>query len=193
MAAATWGAVHKVESERESMAKKDDAKATKPEDESADKSGTESKGTSDAPAPKPGPRKAPGQKEVIPFKWKVCGYAADGVTLTLFKSVERNDAEAHLARLQKEGYYEGLNIYGVDDPVPAAPQSLQKAARQKKAAKAAAAKKAAAARAKAAKKAKKAKKVKQVKPVKASPKIKKVAAKKTTKAKTTKKRPKMKK
>lgn len=67
------------------------------------------------------PRRAPGQKEVIPFAWKVCGYAYDGHTLTLFKAVECADAEAQLARLQQEAYYEGLKVYGIDEAVPPSP------------------------------------------------------------------------
>lgn len=83
---------------------------------------------------RPSPRRAPGQKEVIPFAFKVCGYSFDGHTLTLFKSVERTDCEAQLARLQAEGYYENLGVYGINDPVPESPAARKlRAAAAKKA------------------------------------------------------------
>jgi hypothetical protein len=87
--------------------------------------------------PGPVPRRAPGQKEVIPFAWKVCGYASDGCTLTFFKSVERADCEAQLERLQREGYYTGLAIYKIDETPP--PAVMPKKAPAPKAAKRAAA------------------------------------------------------
>jgi hypothetical protein len=62
------------------------------------------------------------QKEVPAFEWKLVGYA-DGLTLTLLKSVEHKDAEAQLNRLQSEGYYDGLAIYPIDAPVPPPPSS----------------------------------------------------------------------
>lgn len=116
---------------------KDDAEVVEavevePEDETAGKN-IEVPAPSGAPAASV-PRRAPGQKEVIPLVWKVCGYSFDGVTLTLFKSVERADAEAQLARLQEEGYYTGLAIYKIDEPVPRAPQAKKfEAERAKKA------------------------------------------------------------
>jgi len=67
---------------------------------------------------RPAPRRAPGQKEVIPFAWKLCGYSVEGHTLTLFKSVEREDCEGQLTRHTLEGYYDGLKIYTIDEPVP---------------------------------------------------------------------------
>lgn len=54
-------------------------------------------------------RKALGVKEVIPFRWKLIGKSS-GFTITLFKAVEREDVEAQLERLQKEGYYTELQI-----------------------------------------------------------------------------------
>lgn len=50
-----------------------------------------------------------GVKEPIVFKWKIVGQA-HGIILTLFKSVEREDADAQLQRLQGEGYYKDLQI-----------------------------------------------------------------------------------
>jgi hypothetical protein len=81
-----------------------------------------------APPPPGVPRRAPGQKEVIPFAWKVCGYSFDGQTLTLFKSVELADSEAHLARLESEGYYEGLKVYPIDEKVPPSPLAKKRQA-----------------------------------------------------------------
>lgn len=62
-----------------------------------------------AGAPRPTHSRAPGQKEVIPFGWKVVGQSG-GVALILFKSIERSDAEAHYERLSIEGYYKKLAI-----------------------------------------------------------------------------------
>ena len=73
-------------------------------------------------------RRAPGQKEVIPFEWKVCGFAADGYTLTLFKSIEKADSEAQLARLEADGYYYGLKLLKIDDEVAAPPQARKQRA-----------------------------------------------------------------
>ena len=60
-------------------------------------------------SPRPTHSRAPGQKEVIPFGWKVVGQSG-GVALILFKSIEREDAEAHYQRLSIEGYYKKLAI-----------------------------------------------------------------------------------
>lgn len=65
--------------------------------------------TAPAPAKAPGVRRGPGAKEVIPFEWKVVGEAR-GLTLTLFKAIEREEVEAHLARLTNDGYYKKLRI-----------------------------------------------------------------------------------
>jgi hypothetical protein len=64
----------------------------------------------------------PRQKEGPGFEWKLVGYA-DGLTLTLLKSVEHKDVEAQLNRLQSEGYYDGLAIYPIDASVPPPPSS----------------------------------------------------------------------
>jgi hypothetical protein len=85
-----------------------------------------------AHVPPDGVRRAPGQKEVIPFAWKVCGYSTDGYTLTLFKSVERADCEAQIERLMSEAYYEGLAIYTIDEPVESSPRAKQLQAVSKK-------------------------------------------------------------
>lgn len=66
---------------------------------------------SDVPAKKP-----LGVKEVIPFKWKLVG-TAHHATLTLFKAVEREDVEAQLERVSKEGYYTDLRILEKDAKV----------------------------------------------------------------------------
>jgi hypothetical protein len=97
--------------------------------------------TAPMPLPPTG-RRAPGHKEVIPFRWKVCGYS-DGYTVTLFKSVDKADAESQLDRLQKEQYYGGLAIYPIDEVPPPAPGA--KAARTAREEKAKADKRAAAA------------------------------------------------
>ncbi len=65
------------------------------------------------------------KKEPPAFAWKLTGYA-DGLTLTLLKCVERKDAEAQLVRLEKEGYYTGLLISALTDPVPPGPTVKKK-------------------------------------------------------------------
>ena len=65
------------------------------------------------------------KKEPPAFAWKLTGYA-DGLTLTLLKCVERKDAEAQLVRLEKEGYYTGLLITALTDPVPPGPTVKKK-------------------------------------------------------------------
>jgi len=62
--------------------------------------------TSAAPVPAKRPL---GVKEPIEFKWKVIGRAA-GMILTLFKAVERPDADAQFERLSREGYYKDLEV-----------------------------------------------------------------------------------
>ncbi|MFH1110598.1 MAG: hypothetical protein V1790_15575 [Planctomycetota bacterium] len=73
-----------------------------------------------AAGPVPGKR-ALGVKEPIIFKWKLIG-TSQNMTLTLFKSVEREEAEAQLDRLQKDGYYTELKILEaetkVEQPLP---------------------------------------------------------------------------
>lgn len=69
-----------------------------------------------------------GVKEPIEFKWKVLG-AVPGAILTLFKSVERADADAQFERLQREGYYKDLQIVEATFKVeqPPQPKSAKKA------------------------------------------------------------------
>lgn len=57
----------------------------------------------------PAGKKSLGQKEVIPFEWKLIG-DAEGYSLTLFKAIEREEVEAQFERVQKEGYYKNLKI-----------------------------------------------------------------------------------
>ena len=77
--------------------------------------------------PVPGKR-ALGTKEPIIFKWKLIG-TSNNMTLTLFKSVEREDVEAQFERTQKEGYYTDLKILDVDAKVdhPVQPKGANKA------------------------------------------------------------------
>lgn len=62
----------------------------------------------------PVPRRAPGTKEIIPFRWKLLG-ESHGAILTLFKSVERSETEAQYQRAHDEGYYSGLRIVDIDE------------------------------------------------------------------------------
>jgi hypothetical protein len=57
-----------------------------------------------------------GAKEVIPFQWKLVG-ESDGIVLTLFKSVERNDVESQYERVKREGYYKELRILDVNEKI----------------------------------------------------------------------------
>lgn len=98
---------------------------------------------SDAAPGAAAPAKKPlGVKEVIPFKWKLVG-TANHLTLTLFKAVEREDVEAQLDRIQKEGYYTDLRILEKDakivqpkqppkPPEPKAPKAAKPAVPAKK-------------------------------------------------------------
>lgn len=54
-------------------------------------------------------KKTLGAKEVIPFAWKVIGLSGEMI-LTLFKSVERVDADTQLDRLDKDGTYKDLRV-----------------------------------------------------------------------------------
>ncbi len=63
-----------------------------------------------------GVRKPLGTKEVIPFKWKLVGRGGD-LIVTLFKSVEQEDAQAQFERLGREGYYTNLQILDVNAKV----------------------------------------------------------------------------
>lgn len=92
-------------------------------------------------APKAAPqasagRKAPGSKDVIPFKWKLVGKSR-GVVLTLFKAVEREEVEAQLRRACAEGYYANVRILDIDarvGPPPRAPSAKPDAKARKRAA-----------------------------------------------------------
>ena len=55
------------------------------------------------------PKRGPGAKEIIPFGWKLLG-EANGVILSLFKAIEREDVESQLKRALGEGYYTNLRI-----------------------------------------------------------------------------------
>lgn len=91
----------------------------------------------------PAVKRALGVKEPIEFKWKVLG-SVPGAVLTLFKAVERMDADSQFERLQKEGYYKDLQVVEATFKVeqPAQPKSAKKAAEkaEKKAAEKVAAK-----------------------------------------------------
>lgn len=70
--------------------------------------------TSGPVSPTPAPRRAPGTKEIIPFRWKLLG-ESHGAILTLFKSVERSETEAQYDRAHEEGYYSKLRIVDNDE------------------------------------------------------------------------------
>ena len=73
-----------------------------------------------------------GTKEVIPFQWKLVG-VSDGIALTLFKAVEREDVEAQLERSEREGYYTDLRILDIDEKVvqPKPPKPPKAAVRRR--------------------------------------------------------------
>lgn len=71
----------------------------------------------EAPAGRPSGRRSIGAKEVIPFAWKLVG-RSDGMTLTLFKAIERDEVEAQLERSVREGYYTDLKILPIAPPPP---------------------------------------------------------------------------
>ncbi len=75
-------------------------------------------------------RKSLGTKEPIIFKWKIVGHS-QGVAVTLFKSVEREDADAQLERLIRDGYYAHLEIMDADAKViqPEPPKEVRRPAR----------------------------------------------------------------
>lgn len=80
-----------------------------------DRKGAQDTANKNAPAAMPvAPARKPlGTKEVIPFAWKVIGLSGEMV-LTLFKSIEKEDSEAHLARLGKDGAYKNLRLVEAD-------------------------------------------------------------------------------
>jgi hypothetical protein len=61
-------------------------------------------------------RKSIGMKEVPPFLWKLVGTSGD-LRVTLFKNAEREEVDAQLERLTREGYYRDLEILAIDAPV----------------------------------------------------------------------------
>lgn len=64
----------------------------------------------------PSAKRSIGAKEPIIFKWKLLG-TSDGVILTLFKAVEREEIDAHLERVAKEGLYNDLRIVDIGEKV----------------------------------------------------------------------------
>ncbi|GEM_PF-3500277 len=61
-------------------------------------------------------KKPVGVKEIIPFAWKLVGQA-NGLYLTLFKSIEREDSDAQLERVQRDGYYTNLRVMPVNEKI----------------------------------------------------------------------------
>ena len=70
--------------------------------------------------PVPG-RKSLGVKEPIIFNWKIVGRSGH-MNVTLFKSVEREEVEAQLERLTRDGYYTHLQILEAKAKVEQPPQ-----------------------------------------------------------------------
>lgn len=70
--------------------------------------------------PVPG-RKSLGVKEPIVFNWKIVGRSGH-MNVTLFKSVEREEVEAQLERLTRDGYYTNLQILEAKAKVEQPPQ-----------------------------------------------------------------------
>lgn len=75
-------------------------------------------------------KKSLGPKEPPAFMWKLVGKSG-GYVLTLFKAAEREDVEAQLQRLAREGYYQDLEILDINAEVkqsnpPAPPQGEKK-------------------------------------------------------------------
>ena len=111
----------------------------KPGDANTTESGASPKegtGSSTATAPA---KKPLGAKEVIPFAWKLVGTSHNTV-LTLFKTVDRAEAEGQLARLQNDDYYTDLRVLEVDTKVvqpkgakaaKAAPRAAEQPAKSK--------------------------------------------------------------
>ncbi|UCC31042.1 MAG: hypothetical protein JSU86_01950 [Phycisphaerales bacterium] len=152
-------------------------------------------------------RKGPGTKEVIPFSWRLVG-ESDGFILTLFKSVDRDEAEAQLKRARADGYYVNLRVVDINEKIrqPASAKAAvgakttAKSGKPKTTAKVAKAKKAptkavtkavtkAAASSKSAKSVKSAKPAKSAKSPTAKASAKSPKKKKTAVAKSTRKRP----
>jgi len=125
-------------------------------------------------APVPG-KKSLGPKDPPPFLWKLVGRSGHSI-LTLFKAAEREDADAQLARLSREGYYKDLQILDINAAVKQ-PKQPRQPAPPKKPARASTPKRPTAAK----------RVVRQ--PVIALPRVKKVAVAAATKKKTTKSSP----
>lgn len=81
----------------------------------------------EAVPPGPGAKRSMGAKEPIPFKWKIIGSSGRFI-LTLFKSVEREDADAQIERLQKDGYYTNLRVVDINEKIeqPPSPKESKK-------------------------------------------------------------------
>ncbi len=77
--------------------------------------------------PVPG-RKSMGVKEPIIFMWKIVGRSGH-MNVTLFKSVEREEAETQIERLTRDGYYTNLQILEASAKVeqPPQPREVKKA------------------------------------------------------------------
>lgn len=100
-------------------------KSRKPTDKGAPQAGERPAGLGTAaPGTRPAPtgRRHAGAKEVIPFKWKLVGESY-GAILTLFKSVEREESEAQLQRVQRDGYYTELRILDIDEEIKQPPSA----------------------------------------------------------------------
>lgn len=69
-----------------------------------------------AKAPLAVPQRSSSAKEVIPFEWKLIG-ESQGFALILFKAIERDEVEAQLERVQRDGYYGNLRIIGNTEQV----------------------------------------------------------------------------
>lgn len=67
-------------------------------------------------------KRSAGPKEPVPFEWKIVG-ESDGAIITLFKSVEREDADAQLERLQRDGYYQKIRILGAREVIKQPPSA----------------------------------------------------------------------
>ncbi|HEY3246455.1 MAG TPA: hypothetical protein VGM03_24170 [Phycisphaerae bacterium] len=76
-------------------------------------------------ARKRGPGRPGAPAEPPPFKWKLVGESA-GISVTLIKSIEREEVEAQLLRLQQEGYYRKLLVVPIEEPPPAPVPKIEK-------------------------------------------------------------------
>lgn len=123
-----WDGVGKTKKVAEDTAEK--ATAVAEDESSSDSKSSDASGTSGSSGDGATAKKsAMGAKEVPAFQWKLLG-TANYATLTLFKSVERDDAEAQLERVHKDGYYKDLKIVDIDAKVaqPKQPAALRKKA-----------------------------------------------------------------